>query len=52
MVRTPTVTKQQKLDALEKWRKDAVKHWKKWYYTFRPYDERDDLSEIPDTSEN
>ncbi len=29
--------------AIEKWRKEAVKAWTKWYLKVRPYDERDDL---------
>ncbi|MCH8828805.1 MAG: hypothetical protein IID45_04430 [Planctomycetes bacterium] len=38
-------TKKQKTDAIKKWRSDAKKYWRKWYFTIRPYDERDDLSE-------
>lgn len=46
------LSKQQRAEALQKWRDKAVKHWKKWYFTVRPYDERDDLSETPDTFKN
>lgn len=46
------LSKQQRLKALADWREQAVKHWKKWYFSVRPYDERDDLSETPDTATN
>lgn len=44
----PTATKKQKLAAIEQWRKDAVKKWKNWYLTVRPYSERDDLKDTGD----
>jgi hypothetical protein len=41
------VSKTKKKEAIEAWHKGIVKEWKKWYFTVRPYQERDDLSETP-----
>jgi hypothetical protein len=38
-------TAEQRTAALAKWRANAVKLWKAWYLTVRPYDERHDLAE-------
>jgi hypothetical protein len=35
----------QKQQAIQKWRADAVKRWTEWYASNRPYDERDDSLE-------
>jgi hypothetical protein len=44
------VSKTKKKEAIEAWHKGIVKEWKKWYFTVRPYQERDDLSENPKTT--
>ncbi|MCC7421837.1 MAG: HEAT repeat domain-containing protein [Planctomycetaceae bacterium] len=36
---------EEKTAALNAWRADAVKRWRAWYLTVRPYDERHDLTE-------
>lgn len=38
-------TAEDKTAALNAWRADAVKRWRAWYLTVRPYDERHDLTE-------
>lgn len=38
-------TAEDRTAALNGWRADAVKRWRAWYLTVRPYDERHDLTE-------
>lgn len=40
-------TKEQRLRIIAQWREQAVDRWKKWYFSVRPYAERDDLQETP-----
>ncbi|GAB4136143.1 MAG: hypothetical protein Tsb009_03080 [Planctomycetaceae bacterium] len=44
---SPKISKERKLQEIKNWREQVVKVWKKWYFSKRPYQERDDLSEIP-----
>jgi hypothetical protein len=39
------VTPAERDSAAEKWRRDDAQHWKEWYQSVRPYDERDNLPE-------
>ncbi len=36
----------QKDAAVEKWRTEALKRWRGWYYENRPYTKRDDIAEL------
>lgn len=38
-------TEQERQQAVESWRAKLKEKWGQWYYKFRPYEERDDLSE-------
>ncbi|MCA9071359.1 MAG: hypothetical protein KDA84_20670 [Planctomycetaceae bacterium] len=40
-----SATPDQKQEAVKQWRKKLKDNWEKWYYKYRPYQERDDLSE-------
>jgi len=42
----PGADKSEKLRIATEWRREAVRRWKTWYLTVRPYEERDDLTEI------
>lgn len=42
----PTASTEEKQAMVVKWRKDLVSRWKKWYFSIRAYDERDDLDEL------
>jgi len=42
----PTATTEQKEALVKKWRQQLVNRWQKWYFSIRPYDERDDLDEL------
>ncbi len=35
-----------KAAALKDWQTKVKKNWDTWYYKYRPYEERDDLSEL------
>lgn len=37
-------TEAERRAAIDKWRSEALRKWRQWYRTVRPYDERDDLS--------
>jgi len=40
-----SATEEQRQAAVEEWRKKLKEKWGGWYYKYRPYEERDDLSE-------
>jgi hypothetical protein len=39
-------TEQQKQDEFLKWRREVQEKWKQWYARVRPYDQRDDISDL------
>ncbi|QDU79354.1 hypothetical protein Pla110_10620 [Polystyrenella longa] len=41
----PTVQGEDRLKAVQKWREETYRRWKRWYFTVRPYNERDDVEE-------
>lgn len=40
-----SATPEQRQAAVKKWREKLKENWGKWYYKYRPYEARDDLSE-------
>lgn len=40
-----SATPEQKQAAVKQWREKLKENWQNWYYKYRPYQERDDLSE-------
>lgn len=42
----PGADRNTRLQAIASWRRQAVQKWKRWYFTVRPYEERDDLREV------
>lgn len=42
----PTASDEQRNDAVEAWRNEALARWGSWYLSVRPYAERDDIDDI------
>ncbi|MCA9040578.1 MAG: hypothetical protein KDA65_09555 [Planctomycetaceae bacterium] len=41
----PTLKGEERYQAVQNWRTETYRRWKKWYFTIRPYSERDDVEE-------
>ncbi|MEZ6047770.1 MAG: hypothetical protein R3C11_19770 [Planctomycetaceae bacterium] len=41
----PTLQGQEREAAVQNWREAAYRRWKKWYFSIRPYDQREDIEE-------
>ena len=41
----PTLEGEARLQAVNQWREETYRRWKKWYFTIRPYSQRDDIEE-------